>query len=310
MKNLPCFLYLDGERMIAYNHYIKFIPKLKNDKKVEDSFIDVVTVKDSSVKSLSKTLSFEMIFPSSQGRDLSLYTDREFESTQKEQIWAFEVKGVVTFFWHSGTLVLDYIKHDNFTEYLLKYWVLHVVLPVFFIIEGIYDFLHAGAVEVEGEPVLFIAPSMGGKSTMTDYFMKQGHTMISDDKVATFQKDGHFYAVPSYSYHRPYRNTEDMGKLVNNFAHIARKMHVIYALEGVSSNKEVTIKQLSGIENFKPLRDAKEMNLFFHESTQLGYLSKIAGTVSVFRVTVPWDVERLDEVYSAIIQHQQNLMEE
>ena len=293
--------------MIAYNHYIKFIPKLKNDKKVEGSFTDVVIVKKSSQKSLPETLSFEMIFPSSQGRNLSLYTDREFESTQKGQIWAFEVKDVMTFFWHSGTFMLEYIKHDNFTEDLLKYWVLHVILPTFFIIEGIYDFLHAGAVEVDEQPILFIAPSMGGKSTMTDYFMKQGHTMISDDKVATFRKEGNFYAVPSYSYHRPYRNMEDLGQFVSDFAYIPRKMHIIYALDCVKSKKEVIIKQLSGIEKFKSLRDAKEMNLFFHESVQLNYLSKIAQTLAVFKVTVPCDLDRLGEVYSTIIQHQYNL---
>jgi len=296
--------------MVAYNHYIKFIPELKNDKKVEGSYSNVVTVQESLLKSLPKILRYKMIFPNSQGRNLILYSDDEFTSNKQEKIWAFEVNEVVTFYWHRESMTLEYIKHEHFTEYLLKYWFLHVALPVFFIIEDIYNFLHAGAVEVEGEPVLFIAPSFGGKSTMTEYFMKQGHTMISDDKVATFQKDGHFYAVPSYEYHRPYRNIEDLGKLVNNFDHIPREMQVIYALEGVSSNKEVTIKQLSGIEKFKSLRDAKEMNLFFHESIQLGYLSKIARTLSVFKVTVPWDLERLNEVYCTIIQHKQNLMEE
>lgn len=289
--------------MIAYNHYIKFIPELKSSIKVDSLSVDVVTVKEVTLKSLPETLKHEMIFPSNQGRDLSLHTDREFDFSEKGQIWSFEVKGVVTFFWHSGTLVLEYIKYDNFTEDLLKYWLLHVVLPVFFIIEGIYDFLHAGAVEIEGQPVLFIAPSMGGKSTMTNYFMKQGHTMISDDKVATFEKDGSFYAVPSYAYHRPYRNIEDMGKFVDNFAYIPRKMHVIYALEGISANEEMNIKQLAGIEKFTLLRAAKEMNLFFNESVQFDYLSKIAKETLVFKVTVPWDIKRLDEVYDAIIQH-------
>ena len=160
------------------------------------------------------------------------------------------------------------------------------------------------------KPILFIAPSMGGKSTMTDYFMKQGHTMISDDKVATFKKDGGFYAVPSYPHHRPYRNMEDIGYFVENFSNIPKVMHTIYALEGVEKNKEVTIRRLSGIEKFKSLRDAKEMNLFFHESTQLCYLSKVASEVLVFKVTVPWDLKRLKEVYNTIMLHQYDLKEE
>ena len=170
----------------------------------------------------------------------------------------------------------------------MRYWVFHVILPTLYTIEGIYDFLHAGAVEVDEKPILFIAPSMGGKSTMTDYFMKQGHTMISDDKVATFKKDGMFYAVPSYSYHRPYRNREDIGKFVPNFASIPRNIQIIYALEGVETHKDITIKKLVGIDKFITLRNAKEMNLFFTELKQLNYLSQIAKVVMVFRVTVPW----------------------
>ena len=244
-----------------------------------------------------------MIFPRSQGRDLTLYSDSDFMLRQKGQLWVFEVKGVVTFFWHSETMEINYSKHEDFTEYLLQYWLLHVLLPVFFIIEDIYDFLHAGSVEVAGKPILFIAPSMGGKSTMTDYFMKQGHTMISDDKVATFAKEGAFYAVPSYAYHRPYRNMEDMGRPVGNFADIPKKMHKIYALERVKSDKPVTIKELTGIEKFKSLRNAKEMNLFFPESKQLAYLAEIAKEVSVYRVTVPHDLDRLGEVYKMICKH-------
>jgi hypothetical protein len=38
--------------MIAYNHYIKFIPELENDKKVEGSFTDVVTVQENAIFNL------------------------------------------------------------------------------------------------------------------------------------------------------------------------------------------------------------------------------------------------------------------
>ncbi|PHS41841.1 MAG: hypothetical protein COB07_02030 [Sulfurovum sp.] len=293
--------------MIAYRHYIKFIPELKNDKKVEGSFVNSIIIKESKYLELADTVQNKIEFPESQGRELALYSDGEFNHNQKEQTWAFEIKGILTFFWHSGTYEIEYIAHESFTEYLLKYWLLHVVLPTFFTIEGIYDFLHAGAVEVGGKPILFIAESFGGKSTMTDYFMKQGHTMISDDKVATLRKEDGIFAVPSYPYHRPYRNMEDMGFFVEQFTHTPKVMQTIYALEGVASDQEVSIEKLSGIENFKALRQAKEMNLFFPESVQMKYLTDILQFVSIFKITVPWDLERLSEVYDAIIQHQTDL---
>jgi len=293
--------------MIAYNHYIKFIPQLKNDKKMEGSFCDIVTVQENSGFDLNEKLLYELTFFNNQGRDLMHRCDREFSRTQEGQLWAFEVKDVVTFFWQSGTLTLEYMRHDNFTEDLLKYWAIHVVLPTFFIIEGIYDFIHAGAVEIDEKPVLFIAKSFGGKSTMTDYFMKQGHTMISDDKVATFQKHGHFYAVPSFAYHRPYRNIEDLGFCVQNFAQIPRTMNAFYALNSVEGDHEVKIETLKGIEKFKSLRNAKEMNLFFHEKKQAEFLAQLMQKVSVFKVDVPWNLDRLDEVYEAIVCHHKSL---
>ena len=60
-------------------------------------------------------------------------------------------------------------------------------------------------VEVDEQPILFIAPSTGGKSTLGDYFLKQGHPMLSDDKVATFLHEDEFWAVPSHPHHRPFR---------------------------------------------------------------------------------------------------------
>ena len=293
--------------MIAYNHYIKFIPELKNDKKVEGSFSNVITVEENNSFELDEKLFYELTFFNNQGRDLSLWTDREFARTQKGQKWVFEVKGVVTFFWNSATLKLEYIKYDNFTEELLEYWCLHIVLPVFFTVEEIYDFLHAGAVEVDGKPILFIAESFGGKSTMTDFFMKQGHIVVSDDKVATYEKDGKFFAVPSHPHHRPYREMEDLGFFVENFATETKPIHTVYELEKVEADMEIKITELKGIEKFISLRYSSEMNMFFQKSKRFKYLIEMAKKVSVFKVTVPWNIERLTEIHYQIVKHSKSI---
>ena len=74
---------------------------------------------------------------------------------------------------------------------------MHIFLPLHLTLERGYDFIHAAAIEVDSSPVLFIAPSNGGKSTLADYFLKQGHALLSDDKVATFFYEGVFWAAPS-----------------------------------------------------------------------------------------------------------------
>jgi hypothetical protein len=180
---------------------------------------------------------------------------------------------------------------------------LHIVLPIFFTVEETYDFLHAGGVEIEGESVLFMAESFGGKSTMTDYFMKHGHAMISDDKVASIEKEGKFYAIPSHPHQRPYRKMEDLGYFIDNFSKEPSPIHAIYQLEKADSDAMIKIKELNGIEKFKSLRYASETNLFFLKPKRFEYLMEMANSVPVYKVNVPWDLKRLEEVYKAIIIH-------
>ena len=296
-----------GERVIAYNHYIKYIPELKNDKKTEGFYSDILTIEEKAFYDLHEKLLFMMSFFNNQGRDLCLYTDREFACTQKEQLWAFEIKDVVTFFWYSGSLDLGYIKHENYTEELLEYWSLHIVLPIFFTLEETYDFLHAGAVEVDGKPILLIAESFGGKSTMTDFFMKHGHTMISDDKVATYEKKGQVFAVSSHAHHRPYRKMEDLGYEVEDFALKAKPIHAIYELEKADEDAEIVIMELEGVEKFKTLRYASEMNISFLKAKRFAYLMKFLNIVPMYKVCIPWNMERLAEVHSYIIEHSKTL---
>ncbi len=283
------------------------MPELKNDKKVEGKYSNIVTIKESSLTSLPKKLNFELKYINNQGRDLKFYTDREFAKTQKGQLWAFEIKEVVTFFWLSGTLTLDYLPHKNFTLELLEYWCLHIVLPMFFTIEERYHFLHAGAVEIEGKPILFIAESFGGKSTMTDFYMKQGHTVVSDDKVAIYEKEGQFFAVPSHPHHRPYRKMEDLGYFIENFSKQPTLVHAVYELEKTEADAKIAITELIGTEKFISLRYASEMNLFFQKPERFEFLMKMANAVSVYKVSVPWDLERLFEVYNTIVKHTNNL---
>lgn len=164
-----------------------------------------------------------------------------------------------------------------------------------------------GAVEIEGKSVLFTAESFGGKSTMTDFFMKKDHTLLSDDKVGTFEKEGTFYAVPSHPNHRPHRGVEDLGFHVNNMADKPSKIHAIYTLEKAPHNSKVRIVELRGIEKFKSLKYASELNINFQKAKRFKYLMKMTNTVSVYKITVPWDLERPDEVYKAITSHSRSL---
>jgi len=292
-----------GEKVIAYNYYIKFIPEIKMEKSAFGTFENIITIKESVYENWKNDLTYQWTFFNNQGRDIALYTNREFSRTLYGQSWAFDVKDVATFFWTSGSLTLSYDAQEYFTSDLLEYWSLHIVLPIFLTIEERYDFLHAGAVEVKGSPILFVAESFGGKSTMTDFFIKQNHPMISDDKVALREEEGGFLAISSHPHHRPYRKMEDLGYFVENMAHDPKPIHAIYELDRAAADADISITELSGIEKFKTLRFSSEINLSFLKSKRFDFLSNLARQVPVYKVTVPWDMERLNEVHDAICEH-------
>jgi len=164
-------------------------------------------------------------------------------------------------------------------------------------------------VKIEESSVLFMADSMGGKSTMTDYFLQQGHTLISDDKVGTFEKDGEMMLVSSYPYHRPYRKFEDLGYKVENFAVGAGHLDVIYMLDVDESYDKVTLEELKGIEKVSLLIRGTDIGLPVFQKERFTHITKLANTTPVFRVHIPKDLERLSETYEQIVKKTKQLGE-
>ncbi len=241
------------------------------------------------------------------GCDIYLYSDREFDGSDIGQPWCYEVKDVVRFYWVGGERKIYYELDEKGDVNLLGFWFIHLLLPLYLTLENMYDFLHSGAVEINGKPILFIAPSMGGKSTMTDYFIKQGHPLISDDKVPTFIENGKFMAVGSHPYHRPYRKFEELGYRVENFTDGFKPIHVFYALESADADAKISIDEIKGFEKFDTLLPNYLYMFSYLKPKRLKYLSSMLNSIKVFRVQVPWDMGRLGEVHDVICEHSKEM---
>lgn len=252
---------------------------------------------------LKKSITCGFPFYFAHGRDVYLYSDREFDSSEVGQPWCYEVKDVLRFYWIGGQSSIYYELDETGDENLLSFWFIHLLLPLYFTLEDKYDFLHAGAVEIEGNPVLFIALSMGGKSTMTDYFIRRGHTLISDDKVATYIEDDKFFAMGSHPYHRPYRRFEDLGYHVEYFATESKPINAFYKLESTDGDAEILIDEINGFQKFDILMPNYLYMFSFLRAQRLKYLASMLNQIRLFRVQVPWDMERLGEVYDAVCEH-------
>lgn len=248
-----------------------------------------------------------LVYQNNQDRQISLVTDREFSNPESGQMWIFHVEDVVSFQWETGSDEIGYRKLALVTDDIFRFWLYHVVLPIYFSITQTYKFLHAGAVEIDGDPVLFMAPSFGGKSTLTDYFIRRGHPLITDDKMATFERGGDYFSVPSHPFHRPFRTVEVLGYRCDNAATEAKPIGAIYILEKSEPDADITIRRLKGIEKFSRLHEGGEMNFSFFSAGYVRYLAALSGRVPVCAITVPHDLERLTQVYDAIVEYTRTL---
>lgn len=243
----------------------------------------------------------------SHGRELFIHSDSPFGSSRPGQPWCIEVKGVVSFYWISGQPLIEYVVGEAYEENLVAFWLIHIFLPIYLTMEHGYDFLHAGAVDVAGRTILFIAPSMGGKSTLTEFFLRHGHTLVSDDKVATFIDGDRFMAVPSHANYRPYRKFEDMGLSATEFSEIPRPIHAFYVLERVAADQDIVISELEGFRKFDQLLPNYLFSFSHLKAQRLRYLADMVDSVPLFEIKVPGDLGRLGEVHDAIVEHASNL---
>ena len=243
----------------------------------------------------------------SHGRKVYMYSNREFDGNEVDQPWCYEVQDIVTFYWVGGERTIYYELGEKGDANLLSFWFIHLLLPLYMTLENMYDFLHAGAVEVNAKPIFFIAPSMGGKSTMTDYFIKQGHSLISDDKVPTFIQDGKFMAVGSHPYHRPYRKFEELGYRGEKLTTMFKPIHAFYELEGVESDADISIEEIKGFAKFDALLPNYLYMVSWLKPERLKYLSKMLNSIKVFHIQVPWDMERLGEIHDIICEHSKKM---
>lgn len=237
------------------------------------------------------------------GREAAYGANAPFSHCQKGCRWGVDIKEVMSLSWVCGESTITYMPKEKFTAELLQFWILHTILPLIFTLEERYTFLHVGSVEIEGAPVIFSADSFGGKSTLTDYFIQKGHPMLSDDSLGTYAENGEIMAVASYPFHRPYRETEALGYPVSRVMKGAKALTAVYLLEQSDPDAAVEIVEVKGIEKYKAFHYSTFVNLHFRKEKHFQSMNHLIKTLPLFKVSIPWKLERLDEVYRAIVTH-------
>ncbi len=241
------------------------------------------------------------------GRGCYYLTNVPFEEMGAKDDWGLEVTNVLSLVWDSRRRRILYGRDKYFTPKLLQFWIFHTFFPIVLELQKTYKMLHVGSVEIEGQVVLFSAPSFGGKSTMIDFFIHKGHKLFSDDTMAVRKEVGKYIAYPSFPYHRPYRQPEVLGYRVENFAKNPRQIKVLLDLHRVAPDAPVEISIPKGIEKFKAFFYSGFIKFPFMKKERFDYFLEMSQQVPIYKVSVPWDKERLGEVYDAIVKTSREL---
>jgi len=261
----------------------------------------IISVIDSSKSPLLKEFPLKSDWDYMSGQRTRYLSKLPFKESDENFTWALDIKDVLTLIWDAHNQNIIYIKGKNYTTERLCFWIYHTFFPLVLELKQKYHILHVGSVEIEGKPILFSAPSFGGKSTLTDYFIRKGHAMLSDDTMAIDKHGDTYYAIPSYPFYRPYRKVETLGYPVENFVTEPKPLHTIYILEKNEPDAKVEIVEIKGIEKFKAINHSSFVDIYFMKQRRFIFFTEMARHIPVYKVKIPWDLKRLDEVYKAII---------
>jgi len=290
-----------------FNHHLIFTDEPELQDTILQNDLERIFIIEKQIFPLSAT--FRLIgtwIPIASG-EIRYHSSVFFETRDTNFSWALEIKDIVTLIWDAEARNILYIKGNNYTPEQLRYWIFHTFFPLVLELERTYRILHVGSVEIEGKPVLFSAFSFGGKSTMTDYFLQQGHPLLSDDSLGIDKREDAYYAVPSYPFHRPYRELETLGYYTENFVTEAKPVHAVYVLDKSGPDSDIEIVELKGIEKFKAFHYSAFINFDFMKKERFEFFMEMAKHVPVFKISYPHDMGKLPYVYKAIVQHTKEL---
>lgn len=289
--------------MIAFNHNIHFQDEPTLDDGIYDATKEHIYIIRATDTTSFEALAFRSDYLPLSGREACYGAEKSYSKCKIGCQWGVDVKSLMSFVWCCGERSITYILQEEYTAELLQFWILHTILPMMFALDRSYNILHVGAVEVKGGPILFSAESFGGKSTMTDYFLKQGYRLISDDTVGIYEDKGRYMAIASYPFHRPYREAESLGFKVDKVMDRPKAIHAVYLLNKSDAQASIVIREVKGIAKYQAFHFSAFINFDFLKEQHFKALSAMANSVPVYKVTVPWDLKRLPEVYKAIHLH-------
>lgn len=294
--------------MTQYNNYLAYGTRVDSDVDLGE-YLPEASVFGPGIKlrALSDTCTLpegmvRLLGFEAHGRRLEVYSDHPVAEVIKGQFLKLEVVDVVTFYWSNGDLILYYTLEKEGDLELISFWFVHFVLPVMLATLRHFHFLHASSIALDNHLAVFTAPSTGGKSTLADYFLRQGHILVSDDKLAVLKKGDSFFAQPSHAGSRPYRAFEDLGKPTDNYSSEIFPIAAIFILQKAEDATEVCLTELRGFKTYDQLLPKYLYGFTVSIREQVEFLGKLIDSVPCFTIRFPDDLQCLPSIYTAVCE--------
>jgi len=217
--------------------------------------------------------------------------------------WKIAVSNLFSFTWSNQGDSIQINSKQNPDMKLVAFWLLHTVIPAYLMLKETSFFLHASSVVVDNQAVLFIAPTHGGKSTMVDYFIRQGFHFLSDDKTRLAPGADEYTVFPSHPYRRPFREFEVLGKYSENLARRSLPVNSLFALNLVDPGDDFRVTKTAGLEKFELLKEAFLYEPVSLTEWEIKKVLKMAQLCQVYRAEIPRGIERLPEACEMILDH-------
>ena len=217
----------------------------------------------------------------------------------------------------------------NIEERLIRLPLLGAALAILLYQRGKFV-LHASAVSIDGEVVIFVGNKGHGKSTMASMLCSRGHQLLSDDTVVIdFNKANRHTVLPGFPQFKLYPDAviatskddpeklEEIGsnlmkrsRRAENFCEHSLPLRAIYVL---SEGTEVRISQLAPQEIIKYLIANTYMARFISDwlrgiaATNLQHCTTIANQIPVYMLERPRDLSTLEDVALAVEKQTRDL---
>ena len=250
------------------------------------------------------------IYPA-RGRTATLTLTDSCFVLQIDDLFCFEL-------WLSAKRIVCFAQHEVPYE-LLRYWILHQILPLFQMLSGSLAFIHGmavstrvaeekeGSVSQKASCIGFYGESRAGKSTLLSYFLSRGHSLVTDDHLALSTKT-YTDAVPTTPFYRPYRAIEDLGFVAENYSPETRPLRRLYMLQPAAPDADIRVEKLNGVEVVSTLLNDLQYTPYDRRvpeflpvvTGRFRGLSQLARQIPTLRLHVPHSMDRLSEVYDFI----------